>query len=287
MRVILVVACALVVSACGAGSELAGNSQVEPSAARVGPDVVSAREVEELLQQARRSFRARGRVFPSESDPYFAVLRDEAVRYLVEHRLREQVAEQLGIDVSVATRKDALHLETYRAIVRSRRPGETVREALARWRKVLEERFARVTYDPRYRPAEQRRSIPPELRNLPEPAPSCDLKTGMYRYLVARAHGCLSPDDEDVSYTAPPCPEIPATEDDEFMPAEADGGYLDYLESGTADHDFFEPLTTNREDLASEANPEGPMCQDFVGEVLVSVGDVGFRSGPARTPIAP
>jgi hypothetical protein len=272
-------------SACGARTEPASNPQDPersgPVVARVGEDVVTATQIGTLLDEARRSFRARGRLFPAEGDPYYADLRDEAVRYLVERRLREQLAEQLGVDVSEATRNDGLDFETYRAISRSRESDETVREALARWQKVLEGQFEQVTYASGYRPAEHRRSIPPELRKLPKPRASCDLKDGMYPYLVARAHGCLDPGDEDVRYIFPPCPEIPARAWGGFTAAEADSGYSDYVTSGTAGHDFFEPLTTNREDLASEADPEGPECQDFPGDSEISVGDVGFRSMPA------
>src|SRR6266540_4050926 len=225
-------------SACGARTEPASNLQDPersgPVVARVGEDVVTAREIGALLDEARRSFRARGRLFPAEGDPYYADLRDE-----------------------------------------------TVREALARWRQALEGQFEQVTYASRSRPAEHRRSIPRELRKLPKPRASCDLKDGMYPYLVARAHGCLDPSDEDVRYMIPPCPEIPARSWGGFTAAEAHSGYSDYVTSGTAGHDFFEPLTTNREDLASVADPEGPECQDFPGDSEISVGDIGFRSMPA------
>jgi hypothetical protein len=104
----------------------------------------------------------------------------------------------------------------------------------------------------------------------------------MYPYLVARAHGCLWPGGDDVTYSAPPCPEIPADAvDPGFTTAEIESSYEDYVTSGTRGHDFFEPLTTNREDHASEAVPEGPECQDFPGDSEVSVGDVGFHSKPA------
>jgi hypothetical protein len=158
-----------------------------------------------------------------------------------------------------------------------------VREALTRKRKILDERFMEVTYAPSFEPAEQRRSVPPELRRLPKPKTSCDLKAGMYPYLEARAHGCLDPGDDDVKYFAPPCPEIPArTIDPGFTADELDSGYGEYVTSGTAGRDFFEPLTTNLEDLASEEDPEGPVCQPFPGYSMVSVGDVGFRSVPHR-----
>lgn len=284
-----VAAAALILAAAGCGAQPESADEPpdtrpsgEPIAAKVGTEFVTVRQVEALLDDARRSFHARARKLPPESDPYYADLRDEAVRHLVERRLREQIAEQLGVDVSEANRNDLLDFETYRAISQSTQPDETMREALARWRVELEEQFARVTYVSRYRPAEHRRAIPLELRRLPRPKGRCDLKDGMYWYFVARAHGCLGPEENDVSYTVPPCPEIPASGTDAgFTAAEADSGYADYVESGTSGHDFFEPLTTNREDLASESDPEGPECQDFQGDFKVSVGDVGFRSIPA------
>jgi hypothetical protein len=144
----------------------------------------------------------------------------------------------------------------------------------------LEDRFDRVTYAPHYLPAERRRSIPPELRRLPEPKASCDLKDGMYPVLVARAHGCLGPEFDELTYSAPQCPEIPVEPDSGFTAEDLDTGYADYVMSGTAGHDFFEPLTTNREDLASEADPEGPECQDFPGGGLISVGDIDFHLTP-------
>ena len=278
---LLAVTCA----ACGARTDTAANEKPsEPIAATVGTDVITVGEVDGLLAEARPIFRTRGRLFPAKNDPYYADLRDEAVRYLVERRLREQLAEQLGVDVSAATRENLLDFRTWQAVARARKPGETMREALASWRRVLDERFDRVTYAPHYRPAEQRRSIPPELRRLPEPRASCDLKDGMYPILVARAHGCLGPEYEDLSYIAPQCPEIPAEPDHGFTGEELDTGYADYVTSGTAAHDFFEPLTTNREDLASEENPEGPECQAFPGGGKISVGDVGFRSVPLPGP---
>jgi hypothetical protein len=286
---IAIAAAALLLTAtgCGARPETAGEPpdtrpSGEPIAAKVGAELVTVRQVDALLDEARRSFHARGRNFPPESDPYYADLRDEAVRYLVERRLREQIAEQLGVDVSEANRNDLLDFETYRAISQSKQPDETMREALARWGEMLEEQFARVRYVPPYRPAEHRRSIPLELRRLPTPKARCDLKDGMYPYLVARAHGCLGPEDEDVTYSAPPCPEIPVDAVDHgFTTAEIASSYEEYVTSGTRSHDFFEPLTTNREDLASEADPEGPECQDFPGDSEVSVGDVPFHSKPA------
>jgi hypothetical protein len=260
----------LATSACGSRAQQAGQGRENPPgpfAARVGDEVIAVRQVEALLVEARQSFRARKRVFPAQSDPYYADLRDEAVRYLVERTLREQLAEQLGVEFS-----GELDFDTYQAISASRKSGETVREALSRWRKVLEKRFDEVTYVSPYRPAEHRRSIPPELRTLPKPKASCDLKKGFYPYLVARAHGCLGSGDEDVSYDIPPCPEIPAgAVDDGFTDAEVSSGYADYV-MDSAGQDFFEPLTTNREDLASVASGDGPECQPFVGEEEVSIG---------------
>jgi hypothetical protein len=250
-----------------------------PIAAKVGGEFVTVEQVERLLAEAQPIFRKRGRVFPAKSDPYYADLRDEAVRYLVERSLREQMAEELGIDVDEALRKDRLDVDTFRAVAKSKKGDETVREALARYRRLLEDEFAQVDYEAGYRPAQHRRSIAPELRKLPKSRAKCDLKAGMYPYFVARAHGCLGAGDFGVTYVFPPCPEIPARLT--IDPGLTESGYADYVMSGTAEHDFFEQLTTNREDLASEENPEGPECQDFPGESEVSVGDVGFRSVPA------
>lgn len=276
---------AVTCAACGARSDTAANGKPsEPIAAKVGTEVITVREVEGLLAEARPIFRKRGRVFPAKTDPYYADLRDEAVRYLAEGSLREQMAEELGIDVADARRKEkTLDFETFQAISKRKKDGETLREALARYRRVLEDEFAQVTYEPGYRPAPHRRSIPPELRRLPQPKAKCDLKAGFYPYLVARAHGCLGAGDMDITYHFPPCPEIPAGLIDPggFTEAEVESEYLDYVASGTAEHDFFEPLTTNEEELASEEHPEGPECQAFPGESEVSVGDVGFRSIPA------
>ena len=276
---------ALVAAALLAGCGTVRSSepaQSEAIAAEVGKDTVTVGEVEALLNEARPIFRKRGRVFPAEDDPYYADLRDEAVRYLVERRLREQMAEELGIDVSEARRGDNLDVDTYREISDRRKDDETVREALARYRELLEGSFGRVEYAPGFEPAVHRRSIPPELRKLAKPKAKCDLEDGMYPFFVARAHGCLSPGDSNLKYIAPPCPEVPASEIDlGLTDGEVNSGYADYVMSGTAAHDFFEPLTTNKEELASEENPEGPECQSFPGESMVSVGDVGFRSIPA------
>jgi hypothetical protein len=277
---LLAVTCA----ACGVRSDTATNGEPsEPIAAKVGTDVITVGEVERLLAEARPIFRKRGRLFPSKNDPYYADLRDEAVRFLVERALREQFAESIGLDLDESRGNDSLNVDTYRAISESKKEDETVREALTRNRKILEERFAKVTYAPGFEPANHRRSLPPELRRLLKPKASCDLKSGMYPYLEARVHGCLGPNDVDVKYFAPPCPEIPAgTIDPGLTAEEVDGGYADYATSGTAGHDFFEPLTTDREDLVSEEDPEGPVCQNFPGDPMVSVGDVGFRSAPGR-----
>jgi hypothetical protein len=276
---------AVTCTACGAGSGTGvSGKHTEPIAAKVGTDVITAAEVDNLLGEARTVFRERGRLFPAKNDPYYADLRDEAIRYLVESTIREQFAESIGLDVSEPRRNDSLNADTYRAIAQTRQDDETVREALARNRRILEERFAKVTYAPGFEPAEHRRSVPPELRSLPKPKASCDLKAGTYPYLEARAHGCLDPRDDDVKYFAPQCPEIPARESDPgftgFTAEELDSGYGEYVTSGTAGRDFFEPLTTNLEDLASAKEPEGPVCQPFPGYSLVSVGDVGFRSIP-------
>ena len=279
---LLAVTCA----ACGARSDTEANGKPKssgPVAATVGTHVITVEEVDGLLAEARPIFRKRGRLFPAKNDPYYADLRDEAVRYLVERTLREQFAERIGLDVAASRRNGSLDADTYRAIAESKKEDETVREALARNRTILEERFAKVAYASGFEPADHRRSsLPPELRMLPKPRATCDLKPGMYPYLEARAHGCLPPSDDDVKYFAPPCPEIPAQRIDHGFTAEdLDSGYADYATSGTAGHDFFEPLTTNREDRMSEEDPEGPECQPFPGYSMTSVGDVGFRSVPA------
>lgn len=276
-------ASALLAAGCGAheGDDTdAPAAPAGPTVAQVGDDVVTAAEVEKLLDEGKRSFRARGRAFPPPGDPYYADLRDDAVRYLVESRLREQVAARLGVEA----KGRAVDFETYRAVVRTRRPGETVREAFARWRGVLEERFERVVYAPGFRPAARRRSrVPPELRDLPVPRASCDLPDGMYRYLVARAHGCLDADYEQAltAEDLPPCPEIPVGWDGGFTDAEVASGYADYVAGSGREIGFFEPLTTNVDDLALRARSEGPECAAFPIENLVSVGDAGIGSRPA------
>src|SRR5437870_11340789 len=156
---LLAVALALVVAGCGVQKH---STPAAAEVALVGSDAVTGTQVAGLLDELRRSFKARGRVFPATTDPYYADLQDEAVRYLVERRLREQVAARLGIEISegdvehslrpldasdrtfmrengLATdeqRRDArdhlVDFETYRAIARSRKSGETVHEALAR-----------------------------------------------------------------------------------------------------------------------------------------------------------
>src|SRR6059058_1066167 len=94
---LLAVALALVAAGCGVQKH---STPAAANVALVGSDAVTGSQVSGLLDELRRSFKARGRVFPAATDPYYADLGDEAVRYLVERRLREQVAARVGVEIS-------------------------------------------------------------------------------------------------------------------------------------------------------------------------------------------
>lgn len=239
----------LSLAGCGARSDSGGKAPGPPDPANgevatIGSETISSADVDALLHETTRSFRALGRPFPEVGTPYYLDLRDQAVRYLVEQSIREQEAERLGAKVEPsdlereleqvdekAFREQArrsgltmdrvstdvhgklLQLALFRAVVSQKQSGETSVEAMQRWERRVDEQIAATAYAPEWRPAQRLRSpIPPELQDLPKAKGPCDLKNGTFTIREVVAHGCAQKFGIPMlmrGLNDPPCREIP------------------------------------------------------------------------------
>ncbi len=84
-------------AACGGD----GNTSVPSnSVAVVGDQAISKAEFDDLIDYAKRSYKAQNRPFPKVGTPEYVQLRDQAMRFLVQRTQFEVKAEDLNIDVS-------------------------------------------------------------------------------------------------------------------------------------------------------------------------------------------
>ena len=96
----LLCALALGAAACG-GDEKKSPEDVPPDAvALVGDQKILKAQVEDLMEQARRGYKAQKRDFPKPGTPDYDRLRDQAVGHLVQRAEFEQEAKEMGIEVT-------------------------------------------------------------------------------------------------------------------------------------------------------------------------------------------
>jgi parvulin-like peptidyl-prolyl isomerase len=91
----------LALAACGGGSEEDSSQEVPDDAVvLVGDTEVAKAEYDQLLAQARRTFKDRKQPFPDVGTPEFEQLKQAIVRSLVEEAQFAIGAEELGVEVS-------------------------------------------------------------------------------------------------------------------------------------------------------------------------------------------
>jgi foldase protein PrsA len=90
----------LILAACG-GDEKKSPEDVPPDAiALVGDEAIPKSELEELMEQAKRGYKAQKRPFPKPGTPEYENLRSQAIAYLVQRSQYEQEADEMGIEVT-------------------------------------------------------------------------------------------------------------------------------------------------------------------------------------------
>jgi foldase protein PrsA len=97
--VLLSVAVALVVSACGGGSK---GGVPNGDIATVKGEAITLAEFNDVLDQARRSYKAQKRTFPKAGTSDYQALVQSAVQFLVKRTEYEQKAKELGVKVTDA-----------------------------------------------------------------------------------------------------------------------------------------------------------------------------------------
>jgi foldase protein PrsA len=91
---------AFVAAGCGGGDNASGEDVPDDAIALVGGKEVPRAEYERLLDQAKKSLKARKQDFPKTGTPEFEQLRQAIVRSLVEQKQFEVAAEELDIEVT-------------------------------------------------------------------------------------------------------------------------------------------------------------------------------------------
>jgi peptidyl-prolyl cis-trans isomerase C len=92
---VLVVALA---AGCGGGGESAGLNSDD--AAVVGSKHIDKADIESLMSQAKRGYKAQGRTFPKTGTSEYTQIRNQAVTLLVQQAERETKADDMGVKVS-------------------------------------------------------------------------------------------------------------------------------------------------------------------------------------------
>ena len=97
LPITLFAALALVLSGCGGG----GDKEVPQNAVAVVGDVTVTRaQYDQLLDQAKRSYKQQKRDFPKAGTPEHNQLKNQAMQYLVQRAEFAQKAEELGLEVT-------------------------------------------------------------------------------------------------------------------------------------------------------------------------------------------
>ncbi len=99
IRLLLIVPAALLAllaAGCGGGGESLSASDV----AQVGSVTITRAQFEEMMNRARRYFKAQKRKFPAQTSPQYQQLKDQAVQGLVQKAEFQQEAEDEGVEIS-------------------------------------------------------------------------------------------------------------------------------------------------------------------------------------------
>ena len=101
MRFFLPVALVLALFAAGCGGS---DEQSVPAdaVAVVGDEEIDKAQFDQLMEQARSSYKAQEREFPEAGTPEYTTLRNQAMQFLVQRAQFEQKAEELDIEVTEA-----------------------------------------------------------------------------------------------------------------------------------------------------------------------------------------
>jgi peptidyl-prolyl cis-trans isomerase C len=91
-----VAALAAVLAGCGGG----GGSVPGDAVAKVGGTAITQKQFDQLLEQAKRSYKTQKRKFPAAGTPEYQTLKNQAVQYLVQRAEYAQEADNLGIKVT-------------------------------------------------------------------------------------------------------------------------------------------------------------------------------------------
>ena len=96
----MALALALVVAACGGGSEESTPEVPEDAVALVGDAEIAKSEFDQVLAQAKTTYEAREQEFPKLGTPEYEQLKQAIVRSLVEQKQFEIGAQELGLSVA-------------------------------------------------------------------------------------------------------------------------------------------------------------------------------------------
>ena len=94
----LLAALVLVAAGCGGSSK----SVPADAVAKVGKDTITKQQFNDLLDGAKRTYKARKTPFPKAGTTQYKALQDQAMQYLVQQSELEQKAKDLGVSVSDA-----------------------------------------------------------------------------------------------------------------------------------------------------------------------------------------
>ena len=101
LALLAALALALAAAGCGGGDDGESSQDVpEGAVVLVGDTQVAKSQYDQLLEQARRTFKARKQEFPKLGTPEFEQLKQAIVKSLVEEAQFEIGAEELGVKVS-------------------------------------------------------------------------------------------------------------------------------------------------------------------------------------------
>jgi foldase protein PrsA len=92
----LVAALAAVLAGCGGG----GGSVPGDAVAKVGGTTITQNQFNDILEQAKRSYKSQKRKFPPAGTPEYQTLKNQAVQYLVQQIEFAQEADKLGLKVT-------------------------------------------------------------------------------------------------------------------------------------------------------------------------------------------
>jgi parvulin-like peptidyl-prolyl isomerase len=91
---------AFVAVLAGCGGSSGGGSLPSGSVAKVNGETISQKQFDDLLEQAKKSYKSQKRAFPKAGTQEYQALKNQAVQYLVQRIEFEQEADKLGVTVS-------------------------------------------------------------------------------------------------------------------------------------------------------------------------------------------